>query len=162
MRLLLGIIGVGALLVLALVGWLYFKAFRGGKRAYLSALREIEPVLDALRSGRLPETPDLLRFAQDRRTRKVLFDTLAEAKRLDLFPSQYWTWEALTESDLVLWLAHPNQLGSPPDEIDLWLEFQRRPMFCPIRQNTLCFVFGCGLRIGMPRTTGWLASPGPT
>lgn len=118
MKSLLGILGGVALLILIFLAWRYYMTLTG-RRVYFQALRKIEPVLKALRVGTTPDSADLLRFAEDRQTRKVLFDTLTEAKRLDLFPRQYLTWEALADCDLVLWLWHPNELGAPPDEIEL-------------------------------------------
>lgn len=118
MKWLLATLGGVALLILIFVAWRYYMTVRG-RWVYFHALSGIAPVLKALRVGTIPDSAEVLRFAEDRRTRKVLFDTLTEAKRLDLFPSQYLTWEALAESDLALWLWHPNELGSPPDEIEL-------------------------------------------
>jgi hypothetical protein len=52
-------------------------------------------------------------------TRKVLYEVLAEHDQIELFPQEQRTWEALAEADLVAWLCHPNELGAPPDEIEL-------------------------------------------
>lgn len=85
MKLLLLILGGIALLILVFVAWRYYMTLRG-RWVYVKALQKIEPVLKALRVGTTPESADLLRFAENRQTRRVLFETLAEAKRLDLFP----------------------------------------------------------------------------
>ncbi|MCI0624686.1 MAG: hypothetical protein L0387_24080, partial [Acidobacteria bacterium] len=84
-KLLLLILGGIALLILVFVAWRYYMTLRG-RWVYVKALQKIEPVLKALRVGTTPESADLLRFAENRQTRRVLFETLAEAKRLDLFP----------------------------------------------------------------------------
>jgi hypothetical protein len=70
-------------------------------------------------AGENPDPADLERFAQDRTTRKVLYDALERHQKLALFPSKYLTREAMAEADLVVWLNHPNELGSVPDEMEL-------------------------------------------
>ncbi len=62
---------------------------------------------------------DLLAFAGDRGTRRVLYDVLDHQGKLHLFPKRFLTWDAMAEAELAAWLNHPNELGSPPDEMEL-------------------------------------------
>jgi hypothetical protein len=82
----------------------------------------IAPVTEALERGDTPAAESLLSFAKDRVTRKVLYDSLAEHDKVELFPQEHRTWEAFAEADLVAWLCHPNELGAPPDEIELTMQ----------------------------------------
>ena len=106
-------------LVLVLVVWLYLRAFIGGRKAYAALAARIAPVTQALARGEEPSATLLNRYAEDRETRKVLFEALASANRSELFPAKYLTWESLAEADLVAWLCHPNELGAPPSELEL-------------------------------------------
>jgi hypothetical protein len=112
-------LGAAVGLVLVFAAWMYYRAVAGGNRAMAELAARIEPVTQALTRGETPASADLLRFAQDRVTRKVLFGTLDAAKRTDLFPAQHLTWESMAEADLVAWLCHPNELGCPPDGLEL-------------------------------------------
>jgi hypothetical protein len=105
--------------IILLVAWLYYRAVAGGRRAYKALADRIAPVTNALVKGEVPSEDLLRRFAADRETRKVLFETLESFDRIGLFPAEFLTWELLAEADLVAWLAHPNELGSVPPEIEL-------------------------------------------
>ncbi len=116
----LGLVLAGLIaLVVAAVAWLYIRAARGQRRAYGALLDRIAPVMQDLARGETPQSALLDRYAENRETRKVLFEALEEANRRDLFPSKYLAWEMLAEADLVAWLCHPNELGAPPSEIQL-------------------------------------------
>ena len=105
--------------ILGLVGWLCLRTVRGGRRAYNALLNRIAPVTDALARGEAPSDTLLVRYAENRETRKVLFDVLASANKIELFPAKFLTWELMAEADLVAWLCHPNELAAPPSEIEL-------------------------------------------
>jgi hypothetical protein len=106
-------------LAVLLMAWLYYRAVVGGRRAYLALAQRVEPVTQALVNGESPSSTLLLRFAEDRETRKVLFDTLESFDKTALFPEKFRTWELMAEADLVAWLCHPNELGTPPSDIEL-------------------------------------------
>jgi hypothetical protein len=115
MKIVLGFLGLLALPVV----WLIYRAIAGGRRAYRSLLARIAPITEALGAGRDPSEVDLLAFAGDRGTRRVLYDVLDHQGKLHLFPKQFLTWDAMAEAELAAWLNHPNELGSPPDEMEL-------------------------------------------
>lgn len=164
MKILLGVVGGAVLLIVAVVVWLYYATAKKGERVYLDILQKISPVAEALRAGKTPDSADVLRFAEMRETRKVLYETLLEFKRLDLFPRAHLTWEAMAEADLVLWLCHPNELGSPPDEIELMAKVPTPSATAP--PNSRYFVFR--FRVKPPHwaaNDGWMAGvagPYPT
>jgi hypothetical protein len=114
-------IAAGLLLAILVAGavWLYVRAIVGGQRAYNALAKRIEPVNQALERGEDPPSALLLRFARDRETRKVLFKALESFEKVDLFPTEYRTWEHMAEADLVVWLNHPNELGATPSDIEL-------------------------------------------
>jgi hypothetical protein len=115
MKIVLSVVGMFALFVV----WRLYATIAGGRRAYRGLLAQIAPITQALGAGRDPTEADLVAFASDRRTRRVLYDVLDHQSKLHLFPSQFLTWEAMAEADLAAWLNHPNELGSPPDEMEL-------------------------------------------
>ena len=108
---------VGGLLVAAVgafIVWRLWATYAGGGRSYWQLAARIEPVERRLVSGEDPDPGDLERFAQDRATRKVLYDALEHHEKLPFFPARYLTREAMAEADLVVWLDHPNELGRGP------------------------------------------------
>jgi hypothetical protein len=119
LKLALIVVGVLAVAVAAFVAWRLWATYAGGARVYAELADRIGPVEQRLVAGQDPEAAELVRFAQDRATRKVLYDALEHHGKLHLFPSAYATAEAMAEADLVLWLAHPNELAAVPDEIEL-------------------------------------------
>jgi hypothetical protein len=112
-------VGILVAAVVAFIAWLVWAACSGGRRSYARMAARIERVTKRLIAGEDPDPGDLERFARDRATRKVLYDALEHHQKLTLFPSQYLTPEAMAEADLVVWLAHPNELGAVPDEMEL-------------------------------------------
>jgi hypothetical protein len=119
MRVALIAIGIVVTLVIVFIAWRLWATYSGGRKAYVGLATRIEPVERKLVAGADPEPGDLERFARDRETRRVLYDALEHHHQLRLFPAQYLTPEAMAEADLVLWLAHPNELAALPDEIEL-------------------------------------------
>ena len=114
----LGVAGLGATAgSLVLIQWLRFQ--RNSKRAFLEIIRALEPILFDLEAGREPETARIQMAAADAWTRNELQTMLMFHKRLDLFPEEFNTWEAIAESEMVRWLHHPHELGCGPDEIEL-------------------------------------------
>jgi hypothetical protein len=112
---------LAAFAAVALMGiaWLYYRAVAGGRRAYAALAERVQPVAQALAAGEDPSPTHLMRFAESRETRKVLYELLASFHKTALFPAKYLTWELMAEADLVAWLCHPNELGGPPSEIEL-------------------------------------------
>lgn len=119
MKTFLLIVGGVVVIVAAFVAWRLWATLAGGRKAYLRLAAQIRPVEDRLVAGQEPEPTDLERFASNRETRKVLYDALERHGKLQLFPARYLTVPAMAEADLVAWLCHPNELGAPPDEIEL-------------------------------------------
>jgi hypothetical protein len=93
------VLGIIALIVLFII-WRLYATVVGGRKAYRPLLAEIAPITEALRAGREPAVADLVDFAGDRRTRRVLYDALAQESKLHIFPRSFFTWEAMSEADL--------------------------------------------------------------
>lgn len=113
------VLGCVVALVVAFVLWRLWATHSGDQKAYLDLAQRIAPVEERLARREDPNPADLERFAQNRETRKVLYDALEHHNKLHLFPQAYRTFEAMAEADLVVWLCHPNELAAPPDEIEL-------------------------------------------
>jgi hypothetical protein len=118
-KIVLTIIGGFIGLIVAFIVWRIYATYTGGKRAYMRLAARIAPVASAITAGREPPPEDVVKYARDRNTRQVLHDLLSQANKLQLFPREFLTWEAMAEANLVGWLNHPNELGSPPDDIEL-------------------------------------------
>jgi hypothetical protein len=97
---------------------------------------DVEPVLSAatkladltlagyaaialLRLGRNVDVAVLERLAARPEKRSWLYGELGRSRRRELFPPAWATQTALAEGVMVRWLVHPNELGRPPDEIEL-------------------------------------------
>jgi hypothetical protein len=124
-----------------------------GQRAYAALAERIQPVTQALQQGEPPSPALLMKFAENRETRKVLFDALVSFERTALFPAQYRTWELMAEADLVAWLCHPSELGAPPSQMEL---VARVPEPGATSSDSAYFVFRFRTdeRTGRPRTGG--------
>lgn len=106
-------------LVVAFVVWRYIATIQGGTRLRQRILEKMSPLGETLAEGASPDPALVWRFAENVETCKVLWEVLQAYERLDVFPEEYRTWEHLARADLVFWLCHPNELTSPPDEIEL-------------------------------------------
>ena len=107
------------ILVIAFIVWRFVATMMAGERLRRRLHERMAPVVEALEAGNTPDLVLVQRFAESAETRKVLYETLSSFERLELFPEEYANQEALAEADLVLWLCHPNELTSAPDEIEL-------------------------------------------
>jgi hypothetical protein len=144
--------GLVAIVVVVFV-WLLYSTCVGGRRAYRKLVSRIAPIGEALAAGREPAVEDLVTAARNRETRQVLYDALAARGRMDLFPGEFLTWEAMAEANLVQWLCHPHELGSPPDEIELMAKI-------PAPEATQAHYFLFRYRMRQPHWAarrGWLA-----
>lgn len=119
MKIALIVVGVLAGVVVAFVVWRYIATALGGDKVRRRILEKISPVPEMLDEGQTPDPVLLQRFAGNVETCKVLWETLDAFGRLELFPGEYRQWEHLAKADLVFWLCHPNELTSPPDEIEV-------------------------------------------
>ena len=119
MKIVLIVLAVLVALVIAFIVWRFVATMMASERLRRRLHEELAPVSEALDAGKTPDPVLIQRFAKSAETRKVLWEVLQSFNRLDLFPEEYATQESLAEADLVLWLCHPNELTSPPDEIEL-------------------------------------------
>ena len=78
----------------------------------------IQPAIDAV-SKNLPSARELVaNIASLAETRNLLFIRLKEIGKESIFPAAYRTIEKIAESDLAIWLMHPNELRAVPDEME--------------------------------------------
>jgi hypothetical protein len=114
----LAIIGSFVVFVIVFAVWRYFATISGSRKTTEGLLKRIEPVIADLESNRQPKVTEIESLAADATTRNIFYSALKHIGRSDLFPAQYRTLEAIGESDLVVWLLHPNELNAKPDEIE--------------------------------------------
>lgn len=126
MKILLIIIGSVIGLVVLFVVWRLISTFQATAHRDNQVSEEIAPIVKTLESGGIPSQSDLLKCAEGRHTRRALYEVLQKYGKGELFPQQYLTQEAAAEADLAYWLLHPNELGSPPDFIELMTKVIRQ------------------------------------
>ena len=112
------ILGVFAtVLVLFVLGWL------NAIRASVATKRKLDemtnPAVEAVLAGHSSAQDLVAKAAEVPATRNRLFARLREVGKADVFPVSFRTAENVAESDLSRWLMHPNELGTPPSEIEL-------------------------------------------
>ena len=85
--LVVGLLIAGAIVVAVggFVAWRLWATYAGGVRAYAELTDRIGPVERRLAAGQDPDPADVLRFAQDRVTRRILYDTLERHRRRSCF-----------------------------------------------------------------------------
>jgi len=111
-----------AALLLDLMGCLPAEAVTADLQAALTYQdpRLLYPAVRSLLThGATPPPKVLERIAASDETRVWLYQLLDDAHRLELFPARWQTQEAFASSALVEWLARPDQLGRPPEAIEL-------------------------------------------
>lgn len=154
---------IAFLLVTALAAAVWFirrgrQIDRDSFQVRMNAMEEIEPITRAVYAGEEPTREALERAAADPRTRNTLFEFLLFHQKLASFPVRYRTAEAFAESALVQWLQHPNELGVPPDEIELANEVRDPPKQTVMGRRDRWFVFR--FRMLPPHSAaadGWMA-----
>jgi hypothetical protein len=112
------VLGVVALVVILFgLGWL--NAIRASAARNRRLDEMIRPALDAVRAGRPSAAETVAQVAAVAAPRNRLFASLTEMGKQDVFPVAYRSIEKVAESDLVCWLMHPNELGTPPSAVEL-------------------------------------------
>jgi hypothetical protein len=127
--------------IVILVAWLRFKVIVGDRRRAKELVAEILPVIQTLRNGDPPPTELIAKLAARQDTRGGLYQALHELGRPSLFPEQYSEIHKIAESHLVVWLLHPNELRSAPDEIQLAEVFEREEGDPPRKCRFFVFKF---------------------
>lgn len=115
MKVLLIIIGVIVVIIIAL----YINVKVGSLKSIMAVMDKLKPISDALENNVEPDINLIRHLATDPIVRNELYNTLKKYDKTDLFPEKYRNKKYYTESDLVLWLSHPNELRQAPDEIEL-------------------------------------------
>jgi hypothetical protein len=109
---------VVGLLVLGFVG-LVINLRVGSSRQRKKTAARLAPVMDAIAAGEMPDADAIFQLASNPQTRNAFYLALKEAGKAEFFPPEFLNRQAFAESNLVDWLSHPNELKSPPDEIQL-------------------------------------------
>ena len=81
-------------------------------------------VTSLLRHGRVLDPDHIEYVAASHEMRLILMEQLQGMDLQWLMPERWSAPELLAASDLVRWAAHPNELGVPPEEIELMEIFQ--------------------------------------
>jgi hypothetical protein len=76
-------------------------------------------VIGLLRQSEVIEQKYLRDIAASPEMRNFFYDRLVNMGKENLFPEEFKTQQAFAESDMVIWLIYPTELGRAPDEIEL-------------------------------------------
>ncbi len=80
-------------------------------------------IVSMLRHRQLVDPDEIERVAASHEMRMTFYSQLRELDMQWLMPEQWSRPELLAASDLVHWATHPNELGVPPEEIELMQVF---------------------------------------
>ena len=156
MKVALLVIGGLVILVVAFVVWRYLATILGAQRRTDALMAHIMPVISSIQEGRDVPREQLVRFARRPDTRVLLYRALHELGQSDLFPEEHGSLAALAESDLVVWLLHPNELGAVPQNIELVEAVAREEGDPPERCQFFIFKFR-SLPPHWAARDGWMA-----
>ncbi len=108
-----------AVCVITVVGFLVVWAKYSETKRSEKATNFVDAAIKKLDVDPQNAKEEIVRLTQNIELRNVLYDALKESGKLQHFPNRFLNQESLAESDLAFWLAHPNELGKAPDEIEL-------------------------------------------
>jgi len=111
----LGIVALAA--ILFGLGW--WNAIRASAVRNRLLDEMIRPALDAVGAGSPSAVEMVAQVAAVAAPRNRLLARLTEMGKQDLFPAAWRSVEKVAESDLVCWLMHRNELGTPPSAVEL-------------------------------------------
>lgn len=156
MRIVLLVIGSLVLLVIAFLAWRYIATSRAEVAVQHRIDAQCEPILRALAAGRPVAAKEIDAIAAQPAPRATLYRALCAAGKQNLFPAAWKSLDKIAESDMVVWLLHPNELGAIPDEIELMKTIERTGDIPP--ETSRFFIFR--YRMHPPHWAageGWLA-----
>ena len=112
-------------LVVLFVVWRNIATARGARQLHDAIAGKIDPLIERIRAGGQITNSEIDVLAANAVTRNYLYLGLVKIGRKELFPEKYHSLASHAESDLVVWLMHPNELGAAPAEIILASVIQR-------------------------------------
>jgi hypothetical protein len=108
--------------LLDLFGYLQDPSVQAALRAAID-LPEVQLKMFALtsllRQGESVGSSQIESVAASNETRILLWRRLREIGKEDLMPPTWATAQQLATSDMVWWASHPNELGTPPEDVEL-------------------------------------------
>ena len=125
MKIALLVVGCIVAVLVLFAAYRFYATVVGGRKAQQAVYEKIRPVVTDVQAGRTPRSERIDALAASPETRNMLFRALRDLNRANLFPTKYRTVAAIGESDLTMWLLHPNELGAIPDEIEAMKEIVR-------------------------------------
>jgi hypothetical protein len=110
------IIGI---IIIAFIWWRYTSVARGARQRDNRLLRVVDPIAQKLSNKGQVTPEEVANLTRQPQFRPMVYQLLKHFGRLDLFPSEDLTVEALGAGVLAYWLMHPNELQGAPEEIEL-------------------------------------------
>ncbi|MCC8358933.1 hypothetical protein [Salinimicrobium sediminilitoris] len=117
MKIVFIIIGIVVLLIIVFMIYRYFAFRKESAETHKLRFERIHPLYENLENGNDLNEEEVLKYAQDNKTREVTYQILSEHNKAELFPKEFLTIESGAESNLVNWLEFPTELDKAPDDI---------------------------------------------
>ncbi len=106
-------------IIILFIWWLYIGVQRGAVKRDEKIYKEIAFIEEKIDNNEVVNAEEIEKIAEKAYIRPLLYIILKNYEKLDLFPSKYLEHKFQAESELSYWLAHPNELQTPPDKIEL-------------------------------------------
>ncbi|TRX33987.1 hypothetical protein [Flavobacterium restrictum] len=119
MKILFIVIGVFILAIIIFVVYRNITVNNQSKKINETRFERIKPIYQKLENGESITESEIIPFAKNILTREATFQLLAEHKKTELFPKEFYSIEKGAESNLANWLEFPTELDGCPDEMEL-------------------------------------------
>lgn len=118
MKIVFIIIGIIVLIIILFIIYRSFVFKKESAKTHKLRFERIQPIEEKLKNGEAITGNDILKYAEDNKTRELTYQLLKEHNKTNLFPKDYLTIESAAESNLVNWLEFPTELDKAPDKIN--------------------------------------------
>jgi hypothetical protein len=118
----LKIFAIVALLIVLIVGYIVWQLIAVNTRARLrdqKLVARLDPIGKKIEAGEAVSPQEIDALAVHPEIRHMLFAALRNMNRPDLLPTNYSSSVSQGESAFAYWCMHPNELGDPPQAIEL-------------------------------------------
>jgi hypothetical protein len=116
--------GIGFAIV-AFIWWRYTSVARGARQRNLKIFAALNPIEKRFAAKEPVTADEIAQIAKQPQYRWILYHMMKHFERLDLFPTEHLSIVGQGEGYLAYWMMHPNELQSPPSEIELIESFDR-------------------------------------
>ena len=144
--------------IVAFIWWRWTSVARGAEKRDAEVIKHLDPLGMKLEKRERIEAREVEALAKHPQLRPFLYRALYEFQRLELFPERYLSLAEQAKAEMAYWLMHPNEEGTPPEEVDV-VETVERTL---AGKRATFFVLRFRMSAGHPRADVWqLGLAGP-